>query len=51
MVAVLLRVSWRTVAAVVTGWWWPDLAVETYRLDGSTRIGIDEIAHRKVTAV
>jgi transposase len=42
----LLRVSWRTVAAIVTRVV-ADLASRTDRLDGLRRIGIDEISHRK----
>lgn len=46
VVAALLRVSWRTVAAAV-GRVVADLAGRTDRLAGLRRIGIDEIAHRK----
>jgi transposase len=45
-VAELLRVSWRSVTAVVTRVV-ADLAGHHDRLDGLRRIGIDEIAHRK----
>jgi transposase len=46
MVAALLRVSWRTVAAIVTRVV-ADLAGRTDQLAGLRRIGIDEIAHRR----
>lgn len=46
VLAALLRVSWRTVAAIVTRVV-ADLAGKADRLDGLARIGIDEIAHRK----
>jgi transposase len=46
VVAALLRVSWRTVAGVVTRVV-ADLAGRTDRLAGLRRIGIDEIAHRR----
>ena len=46
VIAALLRVSWRTVAAVVTRVV-AELAGKTDRLDGLRRIGIDEIAHRR----
>lgn len=46
VIAALLRVSWRTVAAVVTRVV-AELAGGTDRLDGLRRIGIDEIAHRR----
>ena len=46
VVAALLRVTWRTVTAVVTRVV-ADLAGQVDQLDGLTRIGIDEIAHRK----
>jgi transposase len=42
----LLRISWRTVAGIVTRVV-ADLAAGTDRLDGLRRIGIDEISHRK----
>jgi transposase len=45
-VARLLRVTWRTVTAIVTRVV-ADLAGRVDRLDGLRRIGIDEIAHRK----
>jgi transposase len=45
VVAALLRVSWRTVAGVVTRVV-ADLAGRTDQLAGLRRIGIDEIAHR-----
>lgn len=45
-VMVLLRVTWRSVAAIVTRVV-DDLAGKTDRLEGLRRIGIDEIAHRK----
>lgn len=45
-VAQLLRVTWRTVTAIVTRVV-ADLAGRVDRLDGLRRIGIDEIAHRK----
>jgi transposase len=46
VVAAVLRVSWRTVTAVVTRVV-ADLAGRTDQLEGLRRIGIDEIAHRK----
>lgn len=46
MVAALLRISWRTVAGIVTRVV-ADLAGRTDQLAGLRRIGIDEIAHRK----
>ncbi len=46
VIAALLRVSWRTVAAIVTRVV-ADLAGETDQLAGLRRIGIDEIAHRR----
>ena len=46
VIAALLRVSWRTVAAVVTRVV-AELAGKTDRLDGLRRIGIDEIADRR----
>jgi transposase len=46
VVAALLRVTWRTVTAIVVRVV-ADLARGTDRLDGLARIGIDEIAHRK----
>jgi transposase len=46
VVATLLRVTWRTVTAIVTRVV-ADLAERTDRLDGLRRLGIDEIAHRK----
>ncbi len=46
VVAALLRVTWRTVTAVVTRVV-ADLAGRTDQLEGLRRIGIDEIAHRK----
>lgn len=46
VLAALLRISWRTVAAIVTRVV-ADLAGARDQLDGLTRIGIDEIAHRK----
>ena len=45
-VAELLRVTWRTVTAIVTRVV-ADLAGRVDLLDGLERIGIDEIAHRK----
>jgi transposase len=46
VVSAMLRVTWRTVAAIITRVV-ADLAGNTDRLDGLTKIGIDEIAHRK----
>lgn len=46
VLAALLRVSWRTVAAIVARVV-ADLAGRVDRLDGLRRIGIDEIAHRR----
>jgi len=46
VIAALLRVSWRTVAAIVTRVV-ADLAGKTDQLAGLRRIGIDEIAHRR----
>ncbi len=46
VVATLLRVTWRTVTGIVTRVV-ADLAARADQLDGLTRIGIDEIAHRK----
>ena len=46
VVSAMLRVTWRTVAAIVTRVV-ADLAGKSDRLDGLSRIGIDEIAHRK----
>lgn len=46
VVAVLLRVSWRTVAGIVTRVV-ADLAGRTDRLEGLRRIGVDEIARRR----
>lgn len=46
VVASLLRVTWRTVTAIVTRVV-SDLAGRTDQLEGLRRIGIDEIAHRK----
>jgi transposase len=46
VLAQLLRISWRTVAGIVTRVV-ADLAAGTDRLDGLRRIGIDEISHRK----
>jgi len=46
VVATLLRVTWRTVTAIVTRVV-ADLAGQTDQLHGLRRIGIDEIAHRK----
>lgn len=46
VVAALLRVTWRTVAGIVTRVV-ADLAGRTDQLDGLRRIGIDEIAYRK----
>ena len=46
VLAALMRISWRTVAAVVARVV-ADLAGRTDRLDGLARIGIDEISHRR----
>jgi transposase len=46
VIVALLRVSWRTVARIVTRVV-AELAGNSDRLDGLRRIGIDEIAHRK----
>jgi len=46
VVAALLRVTWRTVTAIVTRVV-ADLAGRSDQLEGLRRIGIDEIAHRK----
>jgi len=46
VVAALLRVTWRTVAGIVTRVV-ADLAGKSDRLDGLRRIGVDEIAYRK----
>lgn len=46
VVAALLRITWRTVAGIVTRVV-ADRAGHADRLDGLRRIGIDEIAHRK----
>jgi transposase len=46
VVSAMMRVTWRTVAAIVTRVV-EDLAGKSDRLDGLRRIGIDEIAHRK----
>jgi transposase len=46
VVSASMRVTWRTVASIVTRVV-DDLAGRTDRLDGLRRIGIDEIAHRK----
>src|SRR5665811_65877 len=45
-VTVFLRLSWRTVAAIVARVV-QDLSGKTDQLDGLTRIGIDEISYRK----
>src|SRR5664280_2700978 len=45
-VTVFLRLSWRTVAAIVARVV-QDLTGKTDQLDGLTRIGIDEISYRK----
>lgn len=46
VVMVLMRVTWRSVAGIVTRVV-ADLSGRTDRLEGLRRIGIDEIAHRK----
>jgi transposase len=46
VLTVLLRLSWRTVAGIVARVV-ADLAGKTDRLDGLSRIGIDEISYRK----
>ncbi len=46
VVSAMMRVTWRTVSGIVTRVV-DDLAGKSDRLDGLTRIGIDEIAHRK----
>jgi transposase len=46
VVSAMLRITWRTVAGIVTRVV-ADLAGNSDRLDGLRRIGIDEIAHRK----
>jgi transposase len=45
-VTVFLRLSWRTVAAIVARVV-QDLTGKTDQLDGLTRVGIDEISYRK----
>ena len=42
----LMRVAWRTVGAIITRVW-ADTTAQVDLLDGLTRIGIDEISHRK----
>jgi len=49
-VTVFLRLSWRTVAAIVARVV-QDLTGKTDQLDGLTRIGIDEISYRKGTPI
>jgi len=46
VVAAMLRITWRSVAGIVTRVV-ADLAGKRDRLDGLRKIGIDEIAHRK----
>ena len=45
-ITVLMRIAWRTVGAIITRVW-ADVEAGTDRLEGLTRIGIDEISYKK----
>jgi transposase len=45
-VTALMRIAWRTVGSIVARVW-ADVEMSTDRLDGLTRIGIDEIAYKR----